>query len=178
MPKHERIIIKISLVVLFTVFLSSNSIANEQDSQYDSIYRYNALENRVNFINSADGLDKKLPKDIILIDSNIKRLEDVTKQQINSIEKSEDTMTTIKEMSTLKIFVVGNRLGVLKFQMIQMKAQSQILETIILETADILIKNKINIQLEALEKEQKRVESFIFEQENKFSLFGWLVASL
>jgi hypothetical protein len=181
MPKYERIIIKISLTVLFTVFLSSNSMASTQNitiNQNDSIYKYNALENKVNFLNKTDNLKEKLPEKIILIDNNIKKLEDTIKQQISSIQKSEESMDAIKKISTLQTFIIGKRLGILKFQMVQMKAQSHILKTLILDTIDSTIKDKINTQIEILEKEQEKVEIFIFEQESKFSLFGWLVASL
>lgn len=181
MLRYGKTTIKISLMVLFVVFLSAGSITSAQDmsvSPDDSIYKYNALENKVNFLKNTDNLNEELTEDIILIDSNIKKLEDIIKQQISSIKKSEEAMTTIKNVSTLQTFIIGSRLGVLKFQIVQMEDQSYVLKMIALETTDNTIKNNINTQIEILEKEQEKVESFILEQDSKFSLLGWLRASL
>lgn len=181
MTKYERNIIKISLIFSCIVFLSFNSTASAQNmpiDQNDSIYKYNALENKVNFLNNTDDLNKESPEDVVFVDDNIKKLEDITKQQTSSIEKSEDAMTTINNTSALRTFIIGNRLGILKFQLVQMEDQSNVLKMLALETTDNTTKENINAQIEILRKEQEKVKNFILEQDNKFILFGWLIAAL
>lgn len=183
MSKLEKIK-KILILASFVIIFSCNSVARAQNtslSQDDSIYKYNALENKANFLNitdNTDDVDEKLPEDIVLIDNNIKKLDDITKQQIISIQKSEEVMDTINNMGMLRTFIIGNKLGILKFQMVQMQNQSYVLEIIALETTDTAIKDTINSQIQILKEEQKKVESFILERDSKFSLFGWLIASL
>lgn len=102
------------------------------------------------------------------------KLKDVTEKQITSVEKSNNAITAIESVSVLKSFLVGTRLGELKYQMVQMKDEGYILNSLVLDTKNITINDQINI----LELQQIKVGNFISKQEDKFSLFGWLVRSL
>lgn len=172
-------------MILPIMFFSSTSLAVEQDSsmnEYDSIHRYNALENKISFVDITGNADinllEKIPENNIVEDNNAKKLKDTTKQQINSMEKSENAITSIENRGKLKTFLVGNRLGVLKYEMVQMKDQNYVLNTLALDAEDGMIKNQINNLVNVSELQQEKITKLILKQEDKFSLFGWLIASL
>lgn len=189
MTRPERIIIKISLLLLIVLFSSlvfASTTANPMD-EYDSIYRYNALENKTSFItttsvNNPDNLKEKSSESsvavVVVVDDSAKKLKDITEQQISSIKKSEEATTAIENRGAIGSFIIGNKLGTLKYQMVQMKDQSHFLNALSLDIKDSATKNQINNQLQILEKQQTKIENFILKQQNRFSLFGWFVNSL
>ena len=166
-------------MVLPIILFFHVSFASPED---DSMYRYNALENR-NFLTATtdttdNNLVKKSPKNNTVIDTNIEKLEEVIKYQNRSIEESDNAIAAIENAGKLKKFLVGNKLGVLKYQLVQMKGQNTILMALASDVEDITTENKIKEQINILKLQQEKVENVILQQENKFSLFGWLVASL
>jgi hypothetical protein len=176
--------IKISLMILPIIFFSSISIVNANyDSlyEYNSIYKYNALENKTYFpttINNTETIEEKLPEINPVIENNIEKLKNITNKQIDSIEKSDKAISRIENRSDLRTFILGNKLGILKYQMVQMQDQSYVLNALALDTKDTEKENQINNQVNILELQQTKVENFILEQENEFSLLGWFVGSL
>lgn len=185
MEKRTKIVIKsISLITLFVLLPFLNAQAaeiNNPINEYDSIYRYNALENKFSFINiknNEDNLAEKLPADSVSPDNNSKELQDVIEKQNSSTEESESAMDAIENRNGFKTFLIGNNLEILKSQVVQMQDQISILEVLSLKSQDNINKIQIDKQMKSLKEEQKKVENFILQQNNKFSLFGWLVALL
>lgn len=180
MDKNSKTILKISLMVLPIIFFSSISLANETDApteEYNSMYRYNALESKVNFFRTESEVVVLLEENTV-DKENIKKLENITKRQTDSIEKSDQAMRTIEGRARGRTFLLGNSLGALKFRMVQMGDQVYALKTLIPKIEDPTIKDQINSQIDILEQEQKKVEKFILKKDDKFSLLGWLVSSL
>jgi hypothetical protein len=187
MTRPERTI-GISLMVLPIIFFASISFANAEDNsmdKYDSMSRYNALESKISLsdlINHTNIVEEKLPEINIeistIIEDNIEKLKNVTKKQSDSMEKSENAISTIENRSTLRTFIIGNKLGVLRFQIVQMEDQSRILNVLALETKDSTIEKQINKQINMLDQQQVRVKKIILEQEDKSSLFGWFLSLL
>lgn len=190
MNKLKKTTIKISLIILSIVFFSSSVFANGLDEivdENDSIYRYNALENKIYFPNTISNYNSSNSKEKLSVlgleihtatNDNAKKLKDITEHQNSSILESDNAISAIENRYGLKVFFVGNRLGVLKYQLVQMKNQSFVLNTLTLEAENSAIENQINNQVEISEQQQIKVENFILEQEDKFSLFGWFVSSL
>ena len=182
-----KFIKKTLFIIILTLLFFSNASAAEVTNpinEYDSIYRYNALENKISFAgfpnNNTDNLAEKLPAESVLSvpDNPLKELQDVTEKQNSSIEKSENAINAIENRNGFKAFLMGNNLGILKFQMVQMRDQASLLEALSLKSQDNINKIQIDKQIKSLKEEQIKVENFILEKDNKFSLFGWLVASL
>lgn len=175
---------KISLIAIPALFFSFAALANDTNiplNEYESMYKYNALENKNTFIYTEGGIItvvEKIPEVTKEEKSDAEKLEDLAKKQANSIKKSEDSMKAIENTSSIKSFLIGDNLGILKFQMVQMKDQRHSLSILASETDSADIKDQINNQIETLSNEEKKVENFILKTENEFSLFGWLVASI
>lgn len=169
-------------MILPVIFFSAASFANAEDNSLDaedSMYKYNALENRNSFFNTTNNIDnpeEELLENNNLVNNSTIKLQDIIERQNSSIEKTEDAMNAIEDRSNLKAFVLGTRLGVLKYQMVQMKDQSYALNVLVLKTEDDTVKAQINGYIDTLEKQQTKVENFIFQQKDEFSLFGWLVS--
>ena len=182
MTRIKKITMKISLLVLPIVLFSSASLANFQEdpmNEYDSIYRYNALENKNLFLSTTDDTffdsQEETPQNVGIATNDEGRLEYIIDKQASSIKASDDAITAIENKGKLKTLFMGNKLGILKHQMVQMKDQSHILSKLASEEEDPEIKDKINDQLSTLELQQEKVENFIIKHEDRFSLFGWFV---
>ncbi len=178
-----RFLIRILFTTIFTLTLFTSAFASAENNPngYDSMYRYSVLENKVSFgnlENKVDSLAEKSQKINALPDDGAKKLQDITDKQNFSTQQIDNSLKNIKNRSRVKTSLIGNKLGTLKFQMIQIKDQATSLEALALKTE--YTKNKIQIasQVRFLKEEQIKVENFIREKEDEFSLFGWLVNSL
>ncbi|OGI68400.1 hypothetical protein A2738_00735 [Candidatus Nomurabacteria bacterium RIFCSPHIGHO2_01_FULL_42_15] len=163
-------------IVFFAYTLEAFEV-DEVTSEYDSIYRYNALENKVDFYKIGSDTTFLL-EEYTIDEDNIKSLEAITEQQINSIEKSDHVITILEGRSAVQTFFLGNDLGVLKFQLVQMKDQGRTLNALMLKTNDNSMITQINSQIDALEQQRAKVNNFILERDDDFSVFGWLISSL
>lgn len=192
MRKLKRIINKMSLTIITILFLSlvyfSFASANEQnypEDKFDSIHMYNALESNNSFFTSTDDIDidididsvEKLPEKNTILD-NTEKLKDITEKQSISIEKSNNAIYAIENRGKLGTFILGNKLGTLKYQMVQMKDLSHVLYALLEEAEDSATENQINDQVDILASQQIKVENFILKQKDVFSLFGWFLSSL
>jgi hypothetical protein len=162
---------KITLLVIPALLFTFTALANDTGlpiNENDSIYKYNALENKTSMLTNTIDNTSELARDT-------EKLKDIIEKQNSSIEKSENSMKNIRGKSGVQTFLLGNDLGILKFQMVQMGDQGYRLQALALKIKDpaleIIIKNQIDI----LNKEKNKVENFIHERDNDFSLFGWLV---
>ncbi len=107
-------------------------------------------------------------------EDNIK-LQNLTERQADSVEKTGKAIQAITSSNKIKSFLIGNNLGVLKFQMVQMEDEAHMLAKLAADTEDTSINIAASNQIAILDKEQKKVEDLLQEQDRKFSLLGWLV---
>ncbi|MFA6251535.1 MAG: hypothetical protein WC603_02835 [Candidatus Paceibacterota bacterium] len=123
--------------------------------------------------------DSKLIKDRdILIETEKTKLENITEKQNFSTGEINKAIFNIKNGSKIKKLLIGNNLKVLNFQLVQIKNLNYSLGIIKMEAKDEISKNQIDTQINFLNDEQSKVEKFILEQKEQFSLFGWFVSSL
>lgn len=185
------IIIKITKNILLTLsialfFFSSASVfavdINNISNEYDSIYRYNALENNISFANLKDIAEEEVLKEKLLesneLDNFTKKLQNTTLKQNFSVAQVESILDVFKNKNGLKNFMIGSSLGVLKFQVTELKEQIIKMNILKTETEDDGIKVKIDDQIKFLIEKQIKAENFILEEESKFSLFRWFLAML
>ena len=107
-----------------------------------------------------------------------KKLEDITTKQKDSIEKSENAMQAVENRFGLTTFLIGSNLGILKFQVVQMEDENSALEALYTTDQAGIDKTEVSKDMTLLSKEIKKVNEFILEHSNKFSLFGWFVTLL
>lgn len=185
MTNTFRTIAKISSVIILTLLFCSSVSASEIDNslnQYDSMYKYSAIENTASFPNLASSTnisDSQLSVNIEIPEISFdEKLQNITDAYDFSKYQIDNTMSKINNKAGLVTVLVGRNLGVLKFQIVQINNQISELKRLGLETDFVAEKNKISPQLKILIAEQIKVDDFIFLNENKFSLFGWFVVLL
>lgn len=110
-------------------------------------------------------------------------------QQVRTIaqQQNQSATTTIKAMekvqtrSKVKTFFLGSdykNLGTLRSEMVQTQNRLTQLNQLMTSVQNEGDKTELQNQIQTLEQEQTKIESFIGAQEGKFSLFGWLAKML
>jgi len=200
MKTVAKINLSMVVVAILALFpLSLGYAAEATDYNYDSIYMYNALQNQASILDLLTTARNSSPSDFIEepnieVETEDLRLAgesesinvntDTEQESVNIAEElkkviekqkisTDNVDTAIKNISELKTFVIGNDLGILKFELVQLEGQASLLKALAKKTQNNTEKVAINNDLDLLKKEQAKVEDFILEQKNKFSLLGW-----
>lgn len=186
MKNFER---KNKTVVLVTIigislFFFSNASANDS-----SLNRYNALENKTSILemlNNPTVVSEELLTQIMAENVKIKIQEretravlaQITAKQEIAIQKSQRAMRAINNKNVLRTTVLGNNLGTLEFQLVQIKGLQAMLTPLISKTTDVELKTMIKDQIEYLKEQQEKIEAVVDAHQGRFSLIGWIVATI
>lgn len=193
-------------MLVMVLSLLSFSNASKTGAEYpikerDSLYLYYALENQASIeemlahkdiamlLEGDKSLEKSLPFSIRSIYSNKKSevldpadfekaLSELTEKQKSAIEQAESALKKVSRKNEFSAVILGNNLGKLEYQLVQIKGLQALLNSMIPKTVDVTTKMQIRDQIETLKDEQKKIEAFINEKADRFSLFGWLVAAI
>ncbi len=182
--KNASFIIMLAFLPLFHTSASSTSNPiTEYQKEYDSMYTYHALENKVSFpdvgavaLNWEEKSNTQEEQKVSDVNADIQYI--LERQDFSFMQIDNAIKNILENENNLKTFFVGNDLGVLKFQLVQIKdylTEFNGLSSLHTDTESTLtIDNHVTL----LKEKQVEVENFIHERENKFSLFGWLVEIL
>lgn len=99
----------------------------------------------------------------------------IAREQNEASTTTEEALKKIQTRSKIKTFLIGSdykNLGALRSFMVQTRNRLDQLNRVMDKATTT---PEIQTQIQALEQEQIKIESFIKTQESKFSLFGWLV---
>ncbi|MEO5635463.1 MAG: hypothetical protein ABIS26_00965 [Candidatus Paceibacterota bacterium] len=196
--KLKKISYALALSLLVFTNASASTITNtDKIPESESMYKYGALESNIPFavlasntelgnISAENKVSNTLndgalssnasPFDTYNRDLFEKELEDTIDKQAFSVETLETTMNNINRNNHgFKTFLLGTNLGILKFQLAQIKDQAALLKKMSKETQDAADQALITEHQKILIEEQGKVEDFLFQQENRFSLFGWII---
>lgn len=102
----------------------------------------------------------------------------VAQQQNGTKDKVAESIDKVEKRSKLKSFLIGTdykNTGALRSEMVQTRNQIAQLKRLADKAENDQDKNELQNQIQALEQEQTNIESFITQNEDKFSLFGWAV---
>jgi hypothetical protein len=127
--------------------------------------------------NVAVSLGENLPPSNALPDGFTRKLQNASEKQDFSTIQINNAINVLENRSGLATFLVGNNLGVLKFQLVQVKDQIYVLNALSQMAQNNTDKIQIDNQIKFLQEEQKKVEN-VLEQKNQFSLFGWFTYAL
>lgn len=98
----------------------------------------------------------------------------IAREQNEASTTTEEALKKIQTRSKIKTFLIGSdykNLGTLRSFMVQTRNRLDQLNRVMGKATTT---PEIQTQIQALEQEQTKIESFIKTQESKFSLFGWL----
>lgn len=99
----------------------------------------------------------------------------IAQQQSSSEATTTAAIEKIQSRSKIKTFLIGSdykNLGALRSEMVQTRNRIEQLNRVLQSASNM---TEVQAQIQTLEQEQIKLNNFIKEQEDKFSLFGWLV---
>lgn len=106
------------------------------------------------------------------------RVRIIAQQQNQSATTTIRAMEKIQTRSKVKTFFFGSdykNLGALRSETVQTRNRLEELNRLMENVQNEGDKMELQSQIQTLEQEQIKIESFVKTQESKFSLFGWLV---
>lgn len=101
----------------------------------------------------------------------------IAEQQNDTKDKAAEEIKTVESRSKIKTFFFGSdykNLGDLRSQMVQTRNQIAELTRLADRAENDQDKAELQGQIQTLEQEQANIDNFITQNENKFSLFGWV----
>jgi len=101
----------------------------------------------------------------------------IAQQQNQSVSTTIQAMEKVQTRSKVKTFLFGSdykNLGALRSEMVQTRNRLEQLNRLMENVQNEGDKTELQNQIQILEQEQVKIESFIKTQEGKFSLFGWM----
>jgi len=102
----------------------------------------------------------------------------IAQQQNQSASTTVRAMEKVQTRNKVKAFLIGTdykNLGALRSEMVQTRNRLEQLSKLMENVQNEGDKTELQNQIQTLEQEQIRIESFIKAQEGRFSLFGWFV---
>ena len=102
----------------------------------------------------------------------------IAQQQNQSASTTIQAMEKVQTRSKVKTFFFGSdykNLGALRSETVQTRNRLEQLNQLMESVQNEGDQTELQNQIQALEQEQIKIESFVKAQEGKFSLFGWLV---
>jgi len=127
-----------------------------------------------NFVQSLQGIADK--------ETGIgQQVRTIAQQQNQSATTTIQAMEKVQTRSRIKTFLMGTdyeNLGTLRSEVVQTRNRLEQLDRLMENVQNEGDKTELQNQIQTLEQEQTRIESFIKAQEGKFSLFGWLAKLL
>ena len=102
----------------------------------------------------------------------------IAQQQNDTKDRTADLINAVESRSKIKTFFIGTsykNLGELRSQMVQTRNQIDQLKKIVDRANNEQDKTELQTQIQTLQQQQAGINSFIVQNENKFSLFGWAV---
>jgi len=106
------------------------------------------------------------------------QVRSIAQQQNQSVSTAIQAMEKVQARSKVKTFFFGTdykNLGTLRSEMVQTRNRLEQLNGLMENVQNEGDQTELQNQIQTLEQEQTKIESFIKAQEGRFSLFGWLV---
>lgn len=102
----------------------------------------------------------------------------VAQEQEKTREQVADQIESIQKRNKIKTFLIGTNYkntGALRSEIVNVRNRIEQLNRLMEQTQNEGDKTVLQEQIQTMEQEQARINAFISVNENKFSLFGWLV---
>jgi len=104
------------------------------------------------------------------------QVREIAQQQNDSKENAAEAIDKIEKRSKIKTFLLGTdykNIGALRSEMVKTRNHIEQLTQLVDKAENEQNKTELQTQIQNLEQEQTDIHSFISQNENKFSLFGW-----
>lgn len=155
----------LSVLTLF-VFVPSAFAKSETGTTRSATHR-SVVSAAVEKLREVAGKDRNIGEEVRVI----------AQEQEDANAESTMAMEAVELRSALRTFLLGTdykNLGVLRSTLVTTENHISRLNRAVERAADPAVKIDLNAQISALQEEHMKVETFIKDNESKFSLFGWL----
>lgn len=147
-----------------------NDDDNEDDEDKDGMgeEHRSAVADVVLKLKEVADKDKKIGEEV----------KKVAEEQGESAKKAAEVIKEIEKRSGWKIFFIGTdykNLGGLRSEMVTTDNNIDRLTKALEKATDPAVKAQLDLEIKALQAEKLKIDTFIDDNEGKFSLFGWLV---
>ncbi|MFZ2049277.1 MAG: hypothetical protein WAV25_03215 [Minisyncoccia bacterium] len=105
-----------------------------------------------------------------------RQVREIAKSQNDSASTTVKAIREVEDRGTLRTFLFGSdyrNLGAVRSELSRTSSNIEKLKTLLNQTTIAADRVEINAQITALEAEQVKVDAFVKEHEDTFSLFGW-----
>lgn len=102
----------------------------------------------------------------------------IAQAQNDSASTTESAMSKVDKKGSVNIFFFGSdykNLGVVKSEMATTNNNISRLKALLAKTTSAEDRVELDAQIQALKSEQTKVDLYVTEHENTFSLFGWFI---
>lgn len=106
------------------------------------------------------------------------QIRDIVQQQNQSASTTVQLMEKIQDRNAIRTFLFGsdyNNLNILDHEVLQTRSRLEQLSQLMVNMQNENSRGLLQNQIQILEQEQAKIESFVQEKEGQFSLFGWLI---
>jgi len=106
------------------------------------------------------------------------QVRNIAQQQNQSASTTLQVMEQVQTRNRVRTFLFGTdykNLGVLRSEVVQTRNRLENLNKLMENIHNQAEQTGLQDQIQVLEQEQEKIENFIKDQEDKFSLFGWLL---
>ncbi len=154
---------------------TDEDVDNEEkdDEQFDNEEHLNKEEDfRHGLLEVADREDHDEDK------KDGEEIREIAYEQEKSASTTVHTIKKIEHRNKIQTFLFGTdykNLGALRSDIVQTRNRLDKLDKLAEGLQNATDTLKIQVQSQTMEQEMTKLENFIKEQENKFSLFGWLI---
>jgi len=165
------LILAIAVIFSLASLTAARNTTSAENSTNNQARQINATEHRSTVANFV----RTLLKTASSTEGGIgQQVRVIAQQQNDSEATTTKAIEKINSRSKIKTFLIGSdykNLGALRSEMVKTRNRIDQLNRLIQNATDTA---EIQAQIQTLEQEQIKIESFIKVQEGKFSLFGWL----
>ena len=103
-------------------------------------------------------------------------VREIAKSQNDSATTTAVAIAEVEGRSSIKTFLIGSdykNLGVIRSELATTSNNIARLKALLDKTTDATVRAELNVQIQALETEQARIDAYVEAHESTFSLFGW-----
>lgn len=100
----------------------------------------------------------------------------IAQSQNDSASTTAAAIAKVQNRGSFHVFLTGSdykNLGVIRSELATTSANIARLKTLLSQTTDVAVRAELSAEMQALEKEQAKVNAYIKANESRFSLFGW-----
>lgn len=154
---------------------NENEDHDENDNSATSTGREKSEEHRSTVANFVRGLLDIADREEDGIGEEVRV---VAREQGDSASTTVQAIEKVEKRGKIRTFLFGSdyeNLGTLRSEIVKTRNRISQLSQLVESIQQVADKTELQTQIQTLEQEQTKLENFVNQNENKISLFGWLV---